>query len=176
MKKILLLNIFILLISLGFAQNSIFDSARNGDTTNLQNAWIANNDSLNSVDKNGFTVLILACYYNQYSTVEFLLKKGVDPNFNSSQGTALLGAAYKGYFEIIQLLIKYKADVNMADSNKSTPLIYSVIYNRNQIAKFLFENGADINHKDGTNQSAFDYVKSLKNDELINLFTKNNTN
>ena len=174
MKSILFLVCFLLNIGLVFSQESIFDSARKGDTTNLNKAWSINKDTLNSIDKKGFTLLILGAYYNQTNTVEFLLKKGVDPNFKSSQGTAIHGAAYKGYFEIVKILINYKADVNMMDANKSTPLIYSVIFGHADIAELLFKNGADINHKDGTNQSALEYAISLKNEFLINLFQNKN--
>ena len=57
-----------------------------------------------------------ACANGDLTIVEILLKNGADVTVNDErESTALHHAAQRGHFEIIDLLIQAKADVNARD-------------------------------------------------------------
>jgi ankyrin repeat protein len=60
----------------------------------------------------------------------------------------LLYAARDGRFDIVQILVAAKADVNQADANGITPLIDAITNNHVDVARFLMDHGADINVAD----------------------------
>lgn len=72
------------------------------------------------------TALIRAIVMKRITTVELLLKAGANPNLPSAQGTPLNHAVTSAsYPDIVALLIKYGADVNLVyekDTEKRTPL------------------------------------------------------
>jgi len=94
---------------------------KNGANINTQDKYIFE-------DKNGVrllstgqtTPLMFACMLKPVKIVEFLLKKGADPNLKSSTGqTALMMATIRGRFEIVKLLLEYGADFNIKDHNNT---------------------------------------------------------
>lgn len=56
-------------------------------------------------------------------------------------GSALMAAVMSGKIEIVTSLIAAKADLNQADSQGKTALIYAVFFNKNDIAKALLDAG-----------------------------------
>ena len=69
------------------------------------------------IDRFGLTPLIYASYYGKLNVVEILLQYG------AHLGGALHCAAYKGDTRIVQLLIRFSADVNSQNQhNQTTPL------------------------------------------------------
>ncbi|NCB11133.1 MAG: ankyrin repeat domain-containing protein, partial [Erysipelotrichia bacterium] len=51
-----------------------------------------------------------------------------------------------------------------------TPLIYALLYNKQNSIKYLIENGADLEHEDFLGNSAKNLALFLKNDYLIKKF------
>lgn len=170
MKKVFLVIIACFSIFQIFAQTSIFDATRNGDTSAINFLIKINPDTVNSTNQRGHTPLILATYHNQTQAVSHLIKNGANINYTFSQGSAIHGATYKGYLEIVQILVDNGINIDIPDQNGTTPLIYATIFNHIGIVKLLFGKGANINHKDNTGNSASDYAKSLQNKILIDLF------
>ena len=79
-------------------------------------------------DKNGIrllstgqtTSLMFACMLRSIKVVKLLLKKGADPNLQSSTGqTALMMATIRGRFEIVKLLLENGANFNIQDHNNT---------------------------------------------------------
>ena len=151
-----------------YAQD-IFDIARNGTPEDLQKIHKAFPNKINSVNKDGFTPLILAAYHGNTSVVEILSSLVSNINETSSAGTALMAATVKQDKNIVALLLKHKADPNIADSNGSTALLYASLFRANEIAALLLKYEADVTHKDQKGFSAMDYAKQTKNETLINL-------
>jgi len=61
----LILNLILFSCSFfSFSQTDIFQIARKGNVEELKSYLKANPNTLNSVNENGSTPLILACYYN----------------------------------------------------------------------------------------------------------------
>ena len=59
----------------------------------------------------------------------------------------LTTAAYEGNVSDILDLLSEGEDINCADSDGWTPLIYAAIHNRPRILSVLIENGANLNLK-----------------------------
>lgn len=114
------------------------------DINHLYNFEIVENQRL--VDRQT-TALMLAARKNNEKMVDFLLKKGANPDLasNSPGQTPLHIAASQGYIEIVRLLLKKGASINARDSEGNTPLFFAVYNGQKDMVTFLLRNGADQN-------------------------------
>jgi outer membrane protein assembly factor BamB len=78
------------------------------------------------------------------AAVEDLLARGVDVNAKNAYGaTALSFATDKGHLEVVRVLLKHKADVNVSDTfYKATPLSWAVSKGNPAIVEALLKAGA----------------------------------
>jgi len=103
---------------------------------------------LKSINRYGGTALIPAAERGHVKTVQMLIKAGVDVNHvNNLRWTALLEAIILGnggadHTEIVRLLIKGKADVNLADGKGITPLQHARQRGYKEIERILVQAGA----------------------------------
>ncbi len=109
------------------------------------------------------TLVGWAIYDNSLEKVEVLLKRGASPNskfdlYDDSQDTCLHAAVRKNYLKIVELLVKYHADVNVQNERGNTPMHLAISSQHPQIIKLLYDNNADINikNKEGTTPSDLD--------------------
>ncbi|CAH7671587.1 ankyrin repeat protein [Phakopsora pachyrhizi] len=97
--------------------NRIFKAAKDGDLILLKSA-IGAGLPVNLTDHNGNTLLILASYYGHLETVEYLLSKGVELNrLNDKNQSAVAGAVYKGFKDVVKALIDNGADIKLGRPN-----------------------------------------------------------
>ena len=100
------------------------------------------------------TPLIAALAEGLFQTAEFLYQKGAHPNVRGlNEATPLHSAAYYGDFEMVQILLKYKADVHARNAKGKTPLNFilesSYLGGPNNalpfsnVTRLLLEHGAD---------------------------------
>jgi uncharacterized protein len=69
-----------------------------------------------------------------------------DVNVQDNEGaTALMHAASNGHREVVEALLKAKANVNVKDKDGSTALIRASSYGRAELVKVLLEAKADVN-------------------------------
>lgn len=169
MRSFLIVLFSFLFLSFSWSQD-IFDACRSGNIERLKELHKINPDTINSINDNGFSPLIIATYSSKLESVEYLLKHKVNVDFESPEGTALVGACYKGNLEISELLIKYSANVNVVGGNNISPLIFAVQSKNKKLVELLLKNGADKTIIDSAGRTAYDYVVLMKIDELIDLF------
>ncbi len=170
-KKLLFFLFLTLVSSVGIAQETVdvFEIARKGTTDQVKMALSSNPNAFNTVNADGYSPLILACYKGNNEVAKLLIGIGTDLNGNSKMGTPLMASIVKGNNEIAKLLIESKANVNIFDENGTTALIYAVMFKNKMIIKLLLENKVDKTHKDKSNKTAFEYAVFSKEDEIINL-------
>jgi ankyrin repeat protein len=171
-------SVFTILVYLGIsatliAQTDVFDAARKGDVKSMEHMYTMNEDTINANNKQGYTPLILACYYNQTEVLKFLISKKVILNEKPNSPTALQAASYKGFTKGAEMLLNYGANPNIADANGTSPLIYAVQFNHKEITELLIKKGADVNYKDPSGFSALDYATQLNVADIVKLFNKN---
>ena len=164
--------LFLLLyITTLFAQEKpdVFDIARKGTLAQAKAAFNNNPKAFFTINKDGYSPLILACYRGNTEVAQFLIENGSDINGSSSMGTPLMAAVFKGNLEIVKLLLANNANINMADGNGTTALIYAVQFQNKTVLSLLLENKADKTHKSKEGKTAFEYAVFAGNDEIINL-------
>ena len=79
--------------------------------------------------------------------VQLLIDHGANVNVQDVHGcTPLFNAAYRGNFEIVQILINHKADPN--SGKYGTPLIIAANWGYTEIVELLIKSGANLNKKE----------------------------
>ncbi|GIY63342.1 ankyrin repeat and KH domain-containing protein 1 [Caerostris darwini] len=87
-----------------------------------------------------------ACTHGDISTVRKLLEEGRNVNEITEDGESLLSlAASSGYFELAQLLLAMKANVEDRGLKDMTPLMEAANAGHADIVKLLILHGADVN-------------------------------
>jgi ankyrin repeat protein len=112
------------------------------------------------------TALTHAVDNEDIEMVRLLLDKGADPNIGNSMeygsdATLLISAVCKKNRQIVQLLLKFGADVDAADSESFTALMYAAIGGDIEIVRLLLEKNPDVNAKQqGNTALGFAYNNS----------------
>lgn len=100
-------------------------------------------------DKNleGENALVLAVVNHHNDIVSHLLHYGLDPDerIGKSAQTSLMHAAYVGNLEAVRLLIRFGANIHLADGGQMNALHYAVAHPKNQtIVRLLVSEGVDL--------------------------------
>ncbi len=161
--------VFMLFSFLTFAQSNVFQIARSGSLEDIKKVFKANKDIINTVNKDGYSPLTLACYSGNEAIVSFLVDKVKTVNGNSAYGTPLMAAVVKGETNIVKLLLTHNADVKISDAQGVTALHYATMFKHSEIVGLLVGAGANPNLKDATGKSAMDHALTLKDEQIINI-------
>ncbi len=105
----------------------------------------------NQTDEKGDHPLYCAAERGNPVIVKYLLDNQADINESNFSGSSALNVATaKQHFEVVKLLVWGNADVDQEDCVGWTPLVYALGISGEdvdlEIADFLIENGADMNH------------------------------
>ena len=108
------------------------------------------------------TPLVAALAGEHFQTAKVLHDNGAGPNIRCYRnGTPLHSAAYYGHLQMVQVLLKYRADVHYRRMASETPLHFmhnenisksfhtpSQISQLHNVARCLLDHGADVNARD----------------------------
>ncbi len=125
-------------------------------------------------DNFGFSATVMAAQRGYLDVLSLLLAAGIDVNkVYKNNMTMLLGACMSvntAQGDAVSLLVENKAEVNVADFNGTTPLMWQVKA-RGTIAqtKALLNAGAKLGSKDNVGRTALYYAISSRNLEAVNL-------
>ena len=159
-----------LFINTVFAQSSnCFDIARKGSLSDMKLLFEKDKNSINAIDEKGSSMLILACYRGNHGVAKFLIDNGVDLNYVSTNGTALMACVFKSEFQLVDELLQKKANLDLTDGNGITALMLAVQLNNVQMVKKLVHAKANTSLKCKQNKTAFEYAVFSNNEEIINL-------
>ncbi|CAM1345330.1 ankyrin repeat domain-containing protein [Tenacibaculum amylolyticum] len=74
--------------------------------------------------------------------------------------------------ELLDILIRNGADVNLTNKGQKTPLMYAAKYKRNNLILYLIKKGADVNFQNKRNITALLYTVKYDNPEGFNKLLK----
>ena len=91
-------------------------------------------------------ILFAASVQGNFRAVKQCIDKGVDVNFRAPdrQTTAVFCASEYGHSDIVELLFKSGADLNVRDCDAWTALMYASQHGREMCVLTLIANGADV--------------------------------
>lgn len=100
------------------------------------------------------TPIRLATQVNNVDGAKVLLERGANPNHaNQSKYTCLHIASYRGYPEMVELLVRYGADIDARGDNLLSPLHAACQTGHIKTIKMLVELKANLNIKSASNQN-----------------------
>ena len=166
---ILLFLLFIFNFSIAQKKLDVFDIARKGTVEQARELLKINPKVLNSLNDDGYSPLILACYRGNNEVVKFLIEKGCDVNETSDMGTPLMAAVVKGNLEAAKLLLHKNANPNNTDKNGTTALMYATSVKNYELVSLLTKANANTELKDNRGNSALDYAILLNDDKLLEI-------
>lgn len=114
--------------------------------------------------------LSIAIALGRNDIVKLLLQNGASPDDYLGVGEPgpLMVAAYAGNKEACQLLIQYGGDVNIC-TDGNTPLVWAIDGRHSELAKWLIEHGADINHPGDSDLTPLVLARKANLPEIVNL-------
>lgn len=110
-----------------------------------------------------------------------LAKKMLKENpavFNSTNKegySPLTLACYRGNIEIVRLMLKNNADINV-NSTMGTPLMAAVVKGNVDIVKLLIQKNANVNLQDANGTTALIYATMFKNYDIVSGLIKAKAN
>ncbi|MFY4787701.1 ankyrin repeat domain-containing protein [Aliarcobacter butzleri] len=115
---------------------------------------------INARDCNGRNALYWAILKNKTDIIKKLIDLDisieVSPNF-----LAMNFAVYNDNIKVIKCLKNCGLNINVIDDINSTPLIYAILYNKQNSIKYLIENGANLDHEDFLGNSPLNLLNNL---------------
>lgn len=151
--------------------------------TPIVSALLKADANVDAQSEQGDSALILAATFGQKNNVQELLKFHANVNLKNKEGqTALFRASnllwhenwqkadLQAHIDILNLLLKGGAEVEVYDRNNESPLLLaSSLVGHHQLVALLLEAGANPAHSNNEGKNAWDYANELKeqfNDSL----------
>jgi len=128
------------------------------------NLFLSKGADVNAKDNNGITPLYKASSMGHYEVVKLLLANGAN-DYNGG----LIGSAYFGDIEFVNLFLSKGADVNAKDNNGITPLYKASSMGHYEVVKLLLSKGADVNAKDNNGWTPLRVASSRGHTEIVKL-------
>lgn len=146
-----------------------FEASREGNIKVVEAILSSSPEFLKLKNEKGYTAFILSSYHNHRNLSRLLIKKGADPCEVDSRGNnALMGVLFKGHEELIADLID-KCDVNHANTEGQTPLMYASLFGREEAVKKLISLGARRDMQDRNGRTALSLAEGQWNQAMVSL-------
>lgn len=145
--------------------------ANNLSEINIEGFYSSHKDDLA-----GISSLMSATTNSDIEGVKFFLKNNLNliNSKNIGGATALHIACREQNFEIVEILIRNKANINLQDNEGWTPLMRASLAGDEKIVKLLIKKGAIINHQNNFSESAIFHSAQANCEECFKIILKNN--
>lgn len=126
---------------------------------------IKHNANINATDRYGKNALMIAYETLSIDNDMLPMLKGLLDSKDSENITNMLSKARRDeLIEILDIFINNKLDINAADNNGKTALMYACEFSINtDMISDLLEKGVNVNAKDKKGNTVYDYAKKNKN-------------
>jgi len=133
--------------------------------------------NVNESDRDGRPILTHAVLSHtpDVKLIEFLLISGADVDWQDTEGwTPLHYASQANNTDLVQLLIKHKAQIDADDLFGNTPLYKAVFHCRGKddVIRLLIDSGADPDKKNKHGVSPRDLANKIANFDVSHCFAK----
>lgn len=151
----------------------LFEACALGETELVAELLPTVPEGARAVAPDGFGVLGLAVYFGRRDTAELLLKEGADPDTPSANAFKVRplhsAAAQRDATvsqKLVELLLDWNADPNVAQAGGWTPLHQAAAHGRGAIAALLVDRGASLTAKSDDGRTALDMARAKGHGEL----------
>ena len=114
---------------------------------------------INSKDINGRNALYWAINKNKTEIIKDLISLGINIEISPNL-SAINYAIYLDNIKILKCLKNCGLNIDEIDDVNSTPLIYAILYKKQNSIKYLIENGANLEHEDFLGNTPAQLLKS----------------
>jgi len=165
----------------GFPSTVLFIACSFEGYEDIASLLISRGADVNFKGRDGKTPIMWAAD-NSLETTKILLKNGADVNIKAVDGmTALIQCVFgilskKVSTDVLDLLLKNGANINAALTGTDTPgwtaLLFASINGDYNLAKYLIQHGANVNHTSDQGATALSLAKQEKYDSIVQLLKK----
>ncbi len=121
-------------------------AVRAGNLPRLQELIEKYGANLNSRNRTGESLLMMAIKSGRSDIANWLLDHGADVHIaNTSKATSLMAAAFNGDLAIVNRLLDKEVDVHAADQQKKTAIVYAAGQGHTDVVARLLKAGVDVN-------------------------------
>ncbi|EEA19856.1 hypothetical protein TMatcc_009997 [Talaromyces marneffei ATCC 18224] len=123
--------------------------------------------------------LAVACWSSQLDIVKYLLENGASPNGSNDEcdvGSPLQIACSNSSEAIVELLLKYGADVHLGRSHAGSPLNEAAIAGSVSITNMLIEKGVNVNMVAGHHGTALQAAANMGEIDVVECLIHNGAN
>lgn len=146
------------------------------DLEKLKNALASDQFKINSLDRNGQSLLFLFVCGNNFHAVKFLVEGGADMEIHEKENgnTALMAAISLGYTEITDYLIAKGADIHAVNTNGDNIIHFGAIHGNLAVVKYACEHGCDINQKNKVGNCAILFAAGNNYQDIVEYLLEQN--
>ena len=130
---------------------------------------LASKADANIKDDSGITALGHATIIGHMETFNSLINSDSDQNSMRNKGAALVIAAGLNRINMVQMLLRNHADVNVKDEEGKTALMYAAAKGYADMVRLLVNHGANVNETDKEGHTALTFAKQKKFIQIIQI-------
>ncbi|TKB50978.1 ankyrin repeat domain-containing protein [Ferrimonas sediminicola] len=156
---------------------SVFSYIKNGKLEEVKEK-VEEKGVFESLNSSGVTPLIYSIEENNFDAFNLLLESGANPNFKiASGGSAVTFSVINDNPDYLRTLIKYGANVDTFHEERKRNVIFDALSpNKIEHLKALVSAGAEVNVRDGVNQTPLIVAANLNQYEVVLFLLENGAN
>ena len=151
---------------------TIFEASATGKINNILRLLARDPQLVNAYAEDGFQPLGLASYFGHLESAEYLVKAGAPINGasrNELRAAPLQSAAAAGHVNIVEMLLKHRADPNIQEQGGYTPLHAAAQNGDLKMVRALLYGGADLTLESDDGRTPLDLALEAGHSEAAKL-------